>query len=240
MRRRWRAAWRSSTDPACRCPADRRSRAWSPPAGDRPGSLRLHRSAPARSGCRRAVKSKTTWARICSGGLHARLRRNIPDSGTPVYAQKGTVAGNVIDGDYNNEPLAFANIIVKGTTIGTTSDFDGKYKLDLDEGTYTLIFSFVGYNTQEITGVVIKPNQVFDLDITLGANSLDEILIVTSAKRNTESAVLDLQKRSVNLVDGLSIQSIKKSGASDLASAVKSVPGVSVEGGKYVLRERVG
>ncbi len=156
------------------------------------------------------------------------------------YSQTGTVAGNVIDGDYNNEPLAFANIIVKGTAIGTTSDFDGKYVLELEEGTYTLIFSFVGYNTQEITEVIIKSGEVFDLDITLGANSLDEILITTSAKRNTESAVLDLQKRSVNLVDGLSIQSIKKSGASDLASAVKSVPGVSVEGGKYVYVRGLG
>ncbi len=91
-----------------------------------------------------------------------------------LFAQKGTVTGIVIDGDYNNEPLAFANIIVKGTTIGTTSDFDGKYKLDLEEGTYTLIFSFVGYNTQEITEVVVKQNEVFDLDITLGANSLDD------------------------------------------------------------------
>ncbi len=66
------------------------------------------------------------------------------------------------------------------------------------------------------------------------------ILITTSAKRNTESAVLDLQKRSVNLVDGLSIQSIKKSGASDLAAAVKSVPGVSVQGGKYVYVRGLG
>ena len=157
-----------------------------------------------------------------------------------VQAQTGIVAGNVIDGDYNNEPLAFANVIVKGTTTGTTSDFDGKYELELDEGTYTIVFSFVGYNTKEITDVVIKANQVFDLDVTMGANSLDEILITTSAKRNTESAVLDIQKKSVTLLDGLSAQSIKKTGAGDLAAAVKSVPGVSVEGGKYVYVRGLG
>lgn len=157
-----------------------------------------------------------------------------------AYSQTGTVAGNVIDGDYNNEPLAFANVIVKGTATGTTSDFDGKYELELEEGTYTLIFSFVGYNTQEITEVIIKSGEVFDLDVTLGANTLDEVLITTSAKRNTESAVLDIQKRSVSLVDGLSAQSIKKSGAGDLAAAVKSIPGVSVEGGKYVYVRGLG
>lgn len=157
-----------------------------------------------------------------------------------AQAQTGIVAGNVIDGDYNNEPLAFANVIVKGTTTGTTSDFDGKYELELDEGTYTLIFSFVGYSTQEITEVIIKSGEIFDLNVTLGANTLDEVLITTSAKRNTESAVLDIQKRSVNLIDGLSAQSIKKTGAGDLAAAVKSVPGVSVEGGKYVYVRGLG
>lgn len=157
-----------------------------------------------------------------------------------VYSQSGTLAGNVTDGDYNNEPMAFANILVKGTTTGTTSDFDGKYQLNLDPGTYTIVFSFVGYETKEISEVVIKANQVFDLDVTLASNSLDEVVITTSVKRNTENAVLNIQKKSVTLLDGLSAQTIKSSGAGDLASAVKSVPGVSVEGGKYVYVRGLG
>ena len=157
-----------------------------------------------------------------------------------VSAQTGTVVGNVIDGDYNNEPLAFANILVKGTTTGTTSDFDGKYQLELEEGTYTLVFSFVGYGTKEISDVVINANQVVDLDVTLATNALDQVVVTTSIKRNTESAVLDLQKKSVTLLDGLSAQSIKKTGAGDIAAAVKSVPGVSVQGGKYVYVRGLG
>lgn len=153
---------------------------------------------------------------------------------------QGTVAGNILDGEYNNEPMAFANILVKGTTTGTTSDFDGKYQLSLDAGTYTLIFSFVGYESKEISDIVIKNGQVFDLDIILQSNSLDEIVITTSAKRNTENAVLNIQKKSVTLLDGLSAQSIKSSGASNIASAVKSVPGVSVAGGKYVYVRGLG
>ncbi|TXE12741.1 TonB-dependent receptor [Seonamhaeicola algicola] len=155
-------------------------------------------------------------------------------------AQSGILAGNVIDGDYNNEPLAFANILVKGTTTGTTSDFDGKYQLDLEAGTYTILFSFVGYETKEISGVVIKSGQVTDLDVTLASNALDEIVITTSVKRNTESAALALQKKSATLLDAMSAQTIKASGAGNLASAVKSVPGVSVEGGKYVYVRGLG
>ncbi|WP_298901480.1 TonB-dependent receptor [uncultured Psychroserpens sp.] len=156
-----------------------------------------------------------------------------------VNAQKGTVAGNVIDGEFV-EPMAFANILVKGTTTGTTSDFDGKYELELDPGTYTIIFSFVGYNTQEITDVVIKAGEVTHLDVTLETNSLDTVIIQTSVKRNTENSVLNLQKKSVVVLDGLSAQSIKSSGAGNLASAVKSVPGVSIEGGKYVYVRGLG
>ncbi len=157
-----------------------------------------------------------------------------------LSAQTGIVAGNIIDGDYNNEPLAFANILVKGTTIGTTSDFDGKYQLKLDDGTYTIIYSFVGYQTKEISDVVIKANQVVNLDVTLNTNSLEQVVITTSIKRNTENAVLNIQKKSVTLLDGLSAENIKSSGAGDLASAVKSVPGVSVEGGKYVYVRGLG
>lgn len=155
-------------------------------------------------------------------------------------AQSGILAGNVIDGDYNNEPMAFANILIKGTTTGTTSDFDGKYQLDLDPGTYTVIFSFVGYETKEISGVIINSGQTTDLDISLASNSLDEIVITTSVRKNTENAVLQLQKKSVTLMDAMSAQGIKKTGAGDVATAVKSVPGVSVQGGKYVYVRGLG
>jgi hypothetical protein len=80
-------------------------------------------------------------------------------------AQTGTLAGNIIDGEFI-EPMAFANILVKGTTIGTTSDFDGKYQLELEPSTYTIVFSFVGYTTQEImTFGTILSRQSFNSNI---------------------------------------------------------------------------
>jgi len=156
-----------------------------------------------------------------------------------VFGQTGKVTGSVIDGEFV-EPLAFANILVKGTATGTNSDFDGKYELELQEGTYTLVFSFVGYDTQEISDVVVKANDVLTIDVTLTTNTLETITVTTSVKRNTENAILNIQKKSVTLLDGLSAQSIKSSGASDLASAVKNVPGVSVQGGKYVYVRGLG
>lgn len=154
-------------------------------------------------------------------------------------AQSGKVAGTVLDGEFS-EPLSFANIIVKNTTTGTTSDFDGKYDIELEEGTYTLVFSFVGYETKEISDIVVKSNAVLMIDVTLNTNSLETVIITTTLNRNTENAVLDFQKKSVTLLDGLSAQSIKNTGASNLASAVKSIPGVSIQDGKYVYVRGLG
>ena len=156
-----------------------------------------------------------------------------------IYSQSGKVTGLIMDGEYD-EPMAFANVIVKGSTIGTTTDFDGKYSLDLQPGEYTLTFSFVGYQTIEVSEVLIKSDEVEQVDVTLSTNTLDEIIITTTVRKNTESAVLDIQKKSAVMLDGLSSQGIKKAGASNIASAVKSVPGVSVQGGKYVYVRGLG
>ena len=158
-----------------------------------------------------------------------------------VEAQTGKVSGKILDGEFN-DVLPFANILIEGTQKGTTSDFDGIYSLELEPGTYTIIYSFIGYETKAITDVEVTANGVTDINVTLSPSSaaLDEVVITTSARRNTEEAVLNLQRNSAVLLDGLSIESIKRSGASDIASAIKSVPGVSVQGGKFVYVRGLG
>ncbi len=158
---------------------------------------------------------------------------------TSLSISQGKVSGLIMDGEYD-EPMAFANVIVKNSSIGTTSDFDGKYELSLDPGSYTLIFSFVGYSTIEITDVTISEESDEIVNVTLLTNMLDEVVISTTVRKNTESAVLDIQKKSTVMLDGISSQGIKKAGASNIAGAVKAVPGVSVQGGKYVYVRGLG
>ena len=157
------------------------------------------------------------------------------------FSQTGVVTGKIYDAEFN-DLLPFANIVVKNTTIGTTSDFDGNYELELDPGTYVLVYSFVGYQPKEITDVVIEANKEVTINVTLNpsSESLDEVVVSTSIRRNSEAAVLNLQRKSVNLFDGLSIETMKKSGASNVASAVKSVPGVSLQDGKFVYVRGLG
>ena len=156
-----------------------------------------------------------------------------------VASQTGRVIGQINDGEFN-EAMAFASVLVKNTTTGVSSDFDGNYVLELDEGIYTLVFSYVGYSVVEITEVNIEAGQETIVNTTLFPNSLETVLISTTARQNTATAILSLQKESVTLLDGLSIESIKKTGAGDVAGAIKNVPGVSVEGGKYVYVRGLG
>ena len=53
-----------------------------------------------------------------------------------LYSQQGVITGEVIDGDYN-APLMGANVLVKGTTKGASTDMDGKYSLNVDSPTGT-------------------------------------------------------------------------------------------------------
>ena len=160
---------------------------------------------------------------------------------TTLWSQNGIITGVVNDGEMN-DVLSFANVVVKGTDKGEMTDFEGKYSLELEPGTYTLVFSFVGYQTQEITEIEVKANQEKIVNVVLNAAAaqLDEVVITTTARRNTEASVLNLQKKSVNLFDGLSLEAVKKTGASNVASAVKSVPGVSLQDGKFVYVRGLG
>ena len=140
--------------------------------------------------------------------------------------------------DYN----PFANVVVKGQAIGTTTDFDGRYYLDLMAGTYELEFSFVGYDKLGISEISVSAGKTTIIDAILNpsANALEEVIVTTTARQNTEAAVLSIQKRAINLIDGLSSQAIKKTGDSDLASAIKRVPGVSIQDGKFVYVRGLG
>ena len=158
---------------------------------------------------------------------------------------QSVITGKVIDGEFN-ELLPFANVLLltaEGENIdGTSTDFDGAFTFEVLKGTYILEFSFVGYDTKRITDVVIGQNEELILNTTLlpASNSLDEVIVTTTAKNNTEASVLLIQKRAVNLIDGLSAQSIQKTGDSDLASAIKRIPGVSVQDGKFVYVRGLG
>ena len=74
-----------------------------------------------------------------------------------VFAQnKSIVSGKVLDGK-NAEPLIGAVIKIKGTSIGTTTDFNGTFSINgLEEGNYTIECSYISYQQKTITDVIVK------------------------------------------------------------------------------------
>lgn len=145
----------------------------------------------------------------------------------------GSVVGKLIDKEYDNEPLAFANVLIKGTTKGTTSDMDGLYGFEnLDAGSYTLSFSFVGYETQDIA-IEIIAGKVVELNVTMSASaaSLDEVVITTTTRRESETALLLEQKKAVEIKQSIGADELSRKGVSNAAGAVAKISGVSRQEG---------
>lgn len=106
---------------------------------------------------------------------------NIPEPVDPIkpmlsineieYA--ATISGTVTD--QSGEPLIGVNIQVKGTTTGTVTDFDGQYTLDNVSDDAILVFSYIGYQTQE---VAVAGKTTIDVVLTADAQLLDEVIVV--------------------------------------------------------------
>ncbi len=153
-----------------------------------------------------------------------------------AFAQKGNVHGSVTDAS-TGEPIMFANILVKESDIGDATDLDGNYNLLLKEGTYTLVFSYIGYTSLTVTDVTVISGKDFEMHVKITSDSevLKEITVTAEQVRNTEAALLNIQRKASGLIDGISTQSMRRTGDSDVGAAIKRVTGVSVEDGKYVI-----
>lgn len=98
---------------------------------------------------------------------------------TDIYAMstleitdQETVSGMVTD--QNGVPLPGVNVFVKGTTVGTQTDFDGNYSITVPEGE-TLVFSYVGFTSQEI---IVSDQDTIDVSLEEDASQLDEIVVL--------------------------------------------------------------
>lgn len=159
-----------------------------------------------------------------------------------VFAQNGTIRGAVFD-EKTGEPLFGVSVLVKETSTGAVTDFDGKFEIAVAPGDYTLQISYISYATAEITQVSVKSGQVTvinDILMAEEASELETVTIAASAIRTTEAALMAVKRNAPNVLDGISAGTFRQIGDGDAASAVKRVTGVSIEGGKYVYVRGLG
>ncbi|NJW53024.1 TonB-dependent receptor [Salinimicrobium sp. CDJ15-91] len=144
--------------------------------------------------------------------------------------ETGTIAGKLVDKEMQGEPLPFANVLLKGSTKGATTDMDGLYSLDnLEPGIYTIVFSFLGYETLEVPNVEVVANKVTEVNSELGSSaaSLDEVVINTVSRRDSEVALLLEQKRAIDIKESIGAKQLSKMGVSDVATATSKISGVT-------------
>lgn len=111
-------------------------------------------------------------------------------------AQQQKVSGTITDAA-TGEPLPGVNIVIEGTTVGTVSDFDGKYSIDVPGPDAVLLFSSIGYLTERI----MASNQVLiDLKLTPDITKLEEVVVIgygTRQRKNVVGAVDQIQAKSI-------------------------------------------
>lgn len=149
--------------------------------------------------------------------------------------EKGRLSGVVRN--TRNEVLVSASVKAGNQQQSVVTNLNGEYEIDLPPGTYKLIFSYAGYMDQEITDVIINKTQITKLDVVLDEKALNEV-VVTAARRKSAGSVATLfntQKNSISVMDGISIDLIRKTPDVNVAQSLRRINGVTVLNEKFVV-----
>ncbi|MCB9289618.1 MAG: TonB-dependent receptor [Lewinellaceae bacterium] len=159
-----------------------------------------------------------------------------------AFGQTGIIRGKVIEAATGWEVIG-ATVQIDGATTGTVTDIDGTFSLKADPGVYSVLISYVGYAAQKVNEVEVAAGDVTILgDIPMEEEAVTTETVVITAKtiKTSETAMQTLQRKSIKTLDAISSQAFSLRGDNDAAAAVRRVPGVSVQDGKYVYIRGLG
>ncbi len=114
-----------------------------------------------------------------------------------------TISGRITDVE-NDEPLPGVNVLAKGTTTGTVTDVDGQYRLTVADEVATLVFSSIGYLSEEIT---INGRSTIDMVLMPDIQSLSEVVVIgygTKAKRDITTSISSIETEAITQTVALS------------------------------------
>ena len=112
-----------------------------------------------------------------------------------IVQQTSTITGKVLDS--NGEALIGVNVLEKGTTNGTITDFNGNFTLNLSSSNSTLVFSYIGYVSQEISA---KGKKDFTITLKEDSETLEEVVVVgygTQKKVNLTGSVSSVSAKDI-------------------------------------------
>jgi outer membrane receptor for ferrienterochelin and colicin len=154
-----------------------------------------------------------------------------------VYGQNGSISGQVLDSQTGEEIIG-ANVVIKGTTTGASTDLYGNYTIhNVKPGTYTLEVTYVAYETKTLPGITVEPGQNLKLSIKLKENvtQLEDVIVTAVRETSTDLALLQTFKESHQVVSGISAEFIKKTPDSDASGVVKRIPGVTIIDNRFIV-----
>lgn len=152
-----------------------------------------------------------------------------------IMAQKRTVSGIVTDS--KNEPLIGVNVTIKNaSTTGTITDIDGKYSLEIPSGNSVLVFSYIGYSTQEVK---VSNRSVVDIVLKDDMQALEEVVVVgygTMKKSDLTGSVSSITSDNFKLGTDLTPQQLMQGAFSGVNISQNS----GKPGGSNTIRVRGG
>nr|WKN36071.1 TonB-dependent receptor [Tunicatimonas sp. TK19036] len=140
--------------------------------------------------------------------------KKLPEVKPLAFTVTGIVRGVGID-----EALPGVNVLVKSTSNGTITDIDGKYTISASTGTDTLIFSYIGYLTEEVP---INNRSVIDIELAEDIQSLNEIVVTGYGTQKKESIT-----GSIATINSEDIGRVKGGGTSVSTGLAGKLPGVA-------------
>lgn len=153
---------------------------------------------------------------------------------------QGSVRGIVSDST-TKEALVGANILVKGTALGSVSDREGRFKITgVPVGQQVLRFTYIGYATKELTVPVADDAEVV-VNVQLGPEVIEGQEVVVTAQARGQVAAINQQLHSNTIVNVISEEKIKELPDANAAEAIGRLPGISIirsggEANKVILR----
>jgi outer membrane receptor protein involved in Fe transport len=153
----------------------------------------------------------------------------------PVPQQPGRISGKITDDRGEVMPSTTIKIVETGQTV--QSSVDGKYSLSLKPGTYSLEISYISYQKQRITDVVVKAGENTALNVSLKSDTkgLSEVTITSSYKKASIAGLYAQQKNTSNLSDGISAEQIGATPDKHVGETLKRITGVSTNENKKVV-----
>lgn len=150
---------------------------------------------------------------------------------------RGVIVGQVLSRE-SGRPVDLATIAVTGTEIRTQSDLDGRFRLVLPPGVYTVRVLRIGSAPAQRDSLRVVAGEVLTADFVLSAAAIQLQGITVTAdvvRQSSEDALLLAQKAAPRVSDGISAEAIRRAPGSDASDAVVRVTGVSVMDGRFAV-----